>query len=254
MIRVAKILSVLSATIVLTGMSWTLNRSAQHDDIVDIASGSTDFSTLVSAVKAAGLVETLKADGPFTVFAPTNKAFAAVPAETLDDLLKPENRDRLQAILTFHVVAGEVRSTDLLAAEKAETVNGKSLPIGLRVGGANVVTADIQASNGIIHVIDRVLLPADLTAALSPARLIEMAISRGAPLYNHGQPGACAAVYEVAAEALLMNTSIPQGARASLGVALERMRSTHSMDQRAWIMRRGLDEAYVELMSPNSGS
>ena len=247
--RAIRFLSLASAAIVLMGASWTSNRSALHDDIVDIASGSEDFSTLVAAVSAAGLVETLQSDGPFTVFAPTNDAFAALPAGTLEALLKPENRDRLQAILTFHVVAGKVKSTDLLAAGQAETVNGKSLPIGLRVGGANVIKADIQASNGVIHVIDRVLLPADLTTQMSPSRLIEMAISRGAPLYNHGQPGACAAVYEVAAEALLMDSSLPSRARASLDTALETMRSTHDMDRRAWIMRRGLDDAYAAMMS-----
>ena len=129
------------------------------DDIVDVAVKAGSFNTLVAAVKAAGLVETLKGDGPFTVFAPTDEAFAALPAGTVEDLLKPENKDRLIAILTYHVVSGKVMSTDLLTTASAKTVNGASASFGLRVGDANVVKADIAASNGVIHVIDSVLIP-----------------------------------------------------------------------------------------------
>lgn len=133
-------------------------------DIVDIASSNEDFSTLVAAVNAAGLVETLKGDGPFTVFAPTNAAFAALPAGTVQDLLKPENKDKLVAILTYHVVPGEVTS-DQLAGQRMDvaTVQGQTVHIdgrnGVKVNKARVTTADIMASNGVIHVIDRVLLP-----------------------------------------------------------------------------------------------
>ncbi len=133
-------------------------------DIVDIASSNDDFSTLVAAVSAAGLVDTLKGDGPFTVFAPTNAAFAALPAGTVEDLLKPENKDKLVAILTYHVVAGEVTS-DQLAGKRQDvaTVQGETAHIdgrkGVKVNKSRVTTADIMASNGVIHVIDRVLLP-----------------------------------------------------------------------------------------------
>ena len=246
--------TVLSAVMAMSMWSASLgsgNDVVTHDDIVDVASGSDTFSILVSAVKAADLVETLKSDGPFTVFAPTNAAFEALPAGTLEDLLRPENKDRLQAILTFHVVAGRVEASDILAAGSATTVNGKALPIGLRVGEANIIKPDIEASNGIIHVIDRVLLPSELMTRMTPARLIEMAISRGAPLYNHGQPAACAAVYEVAAEALMMDSRVPKRARASLDTALRSMRSAHGADSQAWIMRRGLDEAY-EMMTASA--
>lgn len=128
-------------------------------DIVDIAAEAGSFNTLVAALKAADLVSTLKGDGPFTVFAPTDEAFAKLPEGTLEMLLKPENKHKLVDILTFHVVSGKVTSSDLLSTSSATTVNGKSAPIGLRVGNANVVTADIMASNGVIHVIDTVLLP-----------------------------------------------------------------------------------------------
>ena len=129
------------------------------DDIVDVAVKAGSFKTLVAAVKAAGLVETLKGDGPFTVFAPTDEAFAKLPKGTVEDLLKPENKDKLVSILTYHVVAGKVKSSDLLSTTSAETVNGQKASIGLRVGNANVIKADIGASNGVIHVIDTVLIP-----------------------------------------------------------------------------------------------
>lgn len=132
-------------------------------DIVDIAAGNADFSTLVAAVQAAGLVDTLKGDGPFTVFAPTNAAFAALPAGTVDTLLKPENKDQLTAILTYHVVPGKVMSGDLSNGMTATTVQGSDLTImtegGVSVNGANVTAADIEASNGVIHVIDTVIIP-----------------------------------------------------------------------------------------------
>jgi uncharacterized surface protein with fasciclin (FAS1) repeats len=132
-------------------------------DIVDIASSNPDFSTLVTAIKAAGLVDTLKGPGPFTVFAPTNEAFAALPKGTLQTLLKPENKAKLVAILTYHVVPGKVMSTDLKNGMMAKTVEGKDVTFkvgnGVMVNGAHVVKADIVASNGVIHVIDKVLLP-----------------------------------------------------------------------------------------------
>lgn len=132
-------------------------------DIVDTAVGAGTFTTLVAAVGAAGLVDTLKGEGPFTVFAPTDEAFAALPAGTVEDLLKPENKDKLAAILTYHVVAGKVMSGDLTEGMMAPSVQGGELTItlegGAKVNGANVTTADIEATNGVIHVIDAVILP-----------------------------------------------------------------------------------------------
>lgn len=132
-------------------------------DIVDTAVAAGSFNTLAAALAAAGLVETLKGEGPFTVFAPTDAAFAALPAGTVEDLLKPENKDKLIAILTYHVVAGKVMSTDLTEGMMAPTVNGASVTItldgGAKVNGAVISAADIEASNGVIHVIDAVILP-----------------------------------------------------------------------------------------------
>jgi uncharacterized surface protein with fasciclin (FAS1) repeats len=133
-------------------------------DIVDVASGSADHSTLVAAVKAAGLVETLKGAGPFTVFAPTNAAFSALPAGTVDGLLKPEKKDDLTKILTYHVVSGVVKAADLKDGQKIKTVQGGELTVSIKDGkvminGANVTSADLASSNGVIHVIDAVLMP-----------------------------------------------------------------------------------------------
>ena len=132
-------------------------------DIVDTAVGAGSFTTLVAAVSAAGLVDTLKGEGPFTVFAPTDDAFAALPEGTVENLLKPENKDQLTAVLTYHVVPGKVMSSDLSNNMAATTVQGSNVTImtdgGVTVNGANVVTPDIETSNGVIHVIDAVILP-----------------------------------------------------------------------------------------------
>jgi uncharacterized surface protein with fasciclin (FAS1) repeats len=137
---------------------------SQSSDIVSLAVGNENLSTLVAAVKAAGLVETLQGDGPFTVFAPTNEAFAALPKGTLESLLLPENKDQLVSILTYHVVGAKVMSTDLSNGQKAKTVEGDEIMVsinkkGVMINDAKVVAADISASNGVVHVIDKVILP-----------------------------------------------------------------------------------------------
>lgn len=133
-------------------------------DIVDTAVSAGQFNTLVAAVEAADLVTTLKGDGPFTVFAPTDDAFAALPEGTVENLLKPENKDQLIAVLTYHVVPGKIMSSDIAGtATMVESVQGSELDVnatdGVTVDGATVVTADIETDNGVIHVIDRVVLP-----------------------------------------------------------------------------------------------
>jgi uncharacterized surface protein with fasciclin (FAS1) repeats len=132
--------------------------------VVDIAVGSADHTTLVTAVTAAGLVETLSGTGPFTIFAPTNAAFAALPAGTVETLVKPESKDKLTAILTYHVVAGNVMAADLKDGQKVTTLNGQELTVAIKDGvvtinGAKVTAADLAGSNGVIHVVDAVLLP-----------------------------------------------------------------------------------------------
>jgi uncharacterized surface protein with fasciclin (FAS1) repeats len=159
-------MSAAAATIALgvTGWSNAIASNEAGADIVDTAVAAGSFSTLVAAVQAAGLVETLKGDGPFTVFAPTDEAFAKLPEGTVEMLLKPENKDKLVAVLTYHVVAGKVMSGDIAGKRVApETVQGRPIAVnatsGVMVNDAHVVAADIEATNGVIHVIDKVLLP-----------------------------------------------------------------------------------------------
>lgn len=140
---------------------------SQSKDIVGLAAGNENLSTLVAAVKAAGLVETLQGSGPFTVFAPTNEAFAALPEGTLESLLKPENKDKLVSILTYHVIAAKVMSSDLSNGQKAKTVEGEDVKVsignkGVMINDAKVVAADVAASNGVVHVIDKVILPSKM--------------------------------------------------------------------------------------------
>ncbi len=172
-------------------------------DIVDTAVSAGQFKTLVAAVKAAGLVDTLKGDGPFTVFAPTDAAFAKLPSGTVEALLKPENRKKLQDILKYHVVAGKVMAADAAKLTSAKTVEGQEIAIkagdgGVMINQAKVVKADIVTSNGVIHVIDSVLIPADkdivataaaskdfstLVAAVKAAGLVETLQGKG-PLHG----------------------------------------------------------------------
>src|SRR6187455_26594 len=138
-------------------------RAAQQQDIVDTAVAAGSFKTLAAALQAAGLVETLKGAGPFTVFAPTDAAFAKLPAGTVENLLKPENKAKLRRILTYHVVSGKVMAADVVKMNSAKAVSGDTFTIktmgGVMIDNAKVVKTDIKASNGVIHVIDTVLLP-----------------------------------------------------------------------------------------------
>jgi uncharacterized surface protein with fasciclin (FAS1) repeats len=140
-------------------------------DIIDTALSAGTFSTLAAALGAAGLIETLKGDGPFTVFAPTDEAFSKIPAATLSELLQPENKAKLTAILTYHVVSGRVTADEVTNLESATSLQGQTLKIststkdGLKINDANVLTPDVQATNGVIHIIDAVLIPSAAATA-----------------------------------------------------------------------------------------
>jgi len=155
------------AALLVSGVTMNTRAvAAETKDIVDTAVAAGSFKTLAKALEAADLVQTLKGPGPFTVFAPTDEAFAKLPAGTLESLLKPENRAKLQRILTYHVVAGRVMAADVVKLRSAQAVSGDSITIATRKGGvmvdnAHVVKTDIAASNGVIHVIDSVILPAE---------------------------------------------------------------------------------------------
>ena len=155
-------IALLALTLSTTGIAA---QGAASRDIVDTAVANGSFTTLATALKAAGLVETLKGQRPFTVFAPTNAAFAKLPAGTVESLLRPENKDKLRRVLTYHVVAGKVGAAEVMKMTSAKTVAGDPLTIrangsSVEVNDARVVTADVAASNGVIHVIDTVLIPA----------------------------------------------------------------------------------------------
>jgi uncharacterized surface protein with fasciclin (FAS1) repeats len=222
--------------------------SAGSRDIVETAVASGQFKTLIAAVQAAGLVEALKSKGPLTVFAPSDDAFAKLPKGTVEELLQPENRDKLKAVLSYHVVSGQI----LLGARSPATLQGQSVTIrtagAFEVNGANVTAADITASNGVIHVIDRVLIPpaAKLTPREAAREVIALAIRRGVPVFNAGQPSACAAIYEVACESLLKSHTNALGdeGRSVLRKALREMRGDEDARQQAWTLRRALDAVY----------
>jgi uncharacterized surface protein with fasciclin (FAS1) repeats len=160
-----QIVSVVVATVAAIGLTLSsVDTRAAQKDIVETAVNAGQFKTLAAALGAADLVATLKGNGPFTVFAPTDAAFAKLPAGTVENLLKPENKDQLVAILTYHVVPGRVMAADVVKLKEAKTVNGKMLDIetkgeAVMVNDAKVTATDIGASNGVIHVIDTVILP-----------------------------------------------------------------------------------------------
>lgn len=183
-------------------------QEAEGKDIVDTAVAAGDIKTLAAALKAAGLVETLKGKGPFTVFT-TDKAFGKLPKGTVEELLKPENKDKLVAVLTYHVVPGKVLAKDVVKLSEATTVQGSKVKITVkgekvRVDNAKVTATDIACSNGVIHVINRVILPPDDTD--SRAKAVEMmraAVHRGSHLYNTGHRSSCADLYQTTAERLM---------------------------------------------------
>ena len=162
--RIANLaVAVLALTVLGLTVGSTIARAAEKD-IVDTAVNAGQFKTLAAALGAADLIDTLKGEGPFTVFAPTDDAFAKLPPGTVENLLKPENKDKLVAILTYHVVPGKVMAADVVKLKEAKTVNGKMLDIetkgdAVMVNDAKVTATDIGASNGVIHVIDTVILP-----------------------------------------------------------------------------------------------
>lgn len=216
------------------------------DTIPAVAVASGRLDTLVAAVTAAGLAEAISAEGPFTVFAPTDEAFARIPNETLAGLLEPRNRDTLVRILKHHVVAGRLVAADLVGRESVETLAGTTLELGglrgrLLVADAVVETADVPASNGVVHLIDRVLMPPPQVAPLMT--LLENAVDRGAPLFNDGNPAACGAVYATALEAavLVEGYGIDPAARRRIAARLVEIGSMNDAREQAWAYRRIID-------------
>ena len=221
--------------------------------LVDVAKGAGGFKTLLAAATAADLVGVLSSEGPLTLLAPTDEAFAKLPSGTVETLIKPENREQLVAILKNHVIAGRVTLAKAIEAREGISLQGSKISFKfedgkVRVGAAALLKADIAASNGVIHVIDQVLIPsATETGPLKSGGLIELAIERGVPLFNNGDVAGCAALYEVTAEALRSMNSVPDASRKVLAKALREARAEKSARQRAWILRAALDHTLASL-------
>ncbi len=228
-------------------------------NIVETAQSAGQFNTLIAAAAAAGLADTLANGGPFTVFAPTDEAFAKLPEGTVETLLKPENKDQLARILKFHVLSGKVKSTALADGIAVDTLAEAAAGIaaagnGFTIEGANIVATDIAASNGVIHVIDAVILPPEPTAYMSGSDraldIIDTAIDAGVPLFNHGNAEATTAAYTVAAKSLMQfadEAGLSNAARMRLASGLER---SHGQSARAgaWTLRYALDDVRAELV------
>ena len=232
---------ILSITSLL--MTGTLLIGAPKKDIVDTAVEAGSFKTLVTAVKAAGLVDTLKGEGPFTVFAPTDEAFAKLPKGTVASLLKPENKQKLVDILTYHVVSGKVKAKKAAKLDSAKTVNGAKITIKpsgktLMINQAKVVKADIKTSNGIIHVIDAVLLPTPKKISGNTNHILKQAIHKGVPMFNSGHHSQTAVLYMKAGNEVLgqCSSSVCSSAANTIKTAMHRAKAEHCPTSQAWIM------------------
>lgn len=223
---------------------------AQEKDIVDTAVGAGSFKTLVAAVQAADLVETLKGKGPFTVFAPTDAAFAKVPKETLASLLKPENKAQLQSILTYHVIAGKVMAGDVLKVGEAKTVQGSPVKFSLSIGNAKIIKTDIKCTNGVIHVIDAVIMPPkkdEKKVSANPQHMIQQVVAQGSQLFNDGHHCQCADLYSNAMEELTQLDGLGQRMKGSIQETMKVASNTTDSSSRAWVLRRGLDSVYHQV-------
>ncbi len=232
--------SLLLLALALAGAHPAQAESDARPDLVSTAIADGRFEVLVAAINQADLVTTLRGEGPFTVFAPTDAAFAALPAGAVADLLKPKNQAALQRVLMTHVVAGRVLASALRPVATIKTASGARFAVGVRIGKANVVQADIQCANGIIHVIDAVLLPpAKQQEPLDASKVIAAAIDKGAPLFNAGDVEACVAVYLAAAQRLANDSGVADLARWNLAQAIEH--APADATKRAWALRHAFD-------------
>ncbi|MEM7456177.1 MAG: fasciclin domain-containing protein [Planctomycetota bacterium] len=225
------------------------------DTIPATAVNAGTFETLVAAVGAAGLVDVLGSEGPFTVFAPTDEAFAALPAGTVETLLQPENRQQLVDILKYHVVAGRVYDNDAVKAGQAETLLGRRVSInfsgeGLTVNESRVVAKNINASNGVIHVIDSVLIPTSM-GHREAMDMLNAAVNRGAPIYNAGHHGQCCDIYTQTMTTLMDSgiSGADDHTMRMISDTLASARRSHNDTDRAWALRNGIDSLYSRLSS-----
>ncbi len=225
------------------------------DNLVAVAKKAGQFTTLLAAAEAAGLADALAGEGPFTVFAPTDDAFSKLPEGTVASLLEPENKEKLANILKYHVIAGRVYSDAAVDGREARTLLGQNIRVSVGDGGAKIndaklLTTDIDASNGVIHVIDSVLLPQDKVSAHEAGQMIEQAIYRGAHLFNAGHHDQCAQIYtETARKIVNYGDRMPTTVTRDLDAVLTQASHTRCATQRSWTLRHGLDRAYFAMQS-----
>ena len=241
--------ALVAIALVAAGTAQAGHDRMQQANIVETAASAGQFETLIAAAKAAGLAGALTGDGPLTVFAPTDEAFAALPAGTIETLLKPENKDALARILKFHVIAGRVGSDALADGATLDTLAGVEATIsaaeqGFTIEGARIVATDIGASNGVVHVIDRVILPPEQMSRTDAAPSIVRAIDSGVPKFNHGNPSATVAIYSDTARNLLATADLRHGERMRLERGLDASERARTAREGAWQLRYALDDVY----------
>jgi len=249
-----------------------LTAQAQKKDIVDTAVAAKDFTILAKALQAAGLIDALKAEGPYTVFAPTDEAFKRLPKGTIAELLKPENKDQLINILTYHVVKGKVAGSTAVTLKEAKALNNQKIKLSFKdaalfVNQARVLKTDIQASNGVIHVIDNVILPPKSVKSKAKVKgskkdkgskggsakvamqIIEESIDMGVDLFNAGNERACASIYKIAAMSVLeINpATLDDADKVALQTALKTVANSKDNKENAWTLRKAIDKAYNSL-------
>lgn len=217
--------------------------------IPEVADKAGKFKTLLAAAKAAGLAKVLTGEGPFTVFAPTDDAFAKLPKGTVESLLKPENKQKLVDILKYHVVSGRVYSEDAVEAKSAKTLEGNSINVkvsdkGAFINSSKLVATDVDASNGVIHIIDAVLMPPAKGA--NARQVIREAIAEGAHLFNSGHHTACANLYHKTMNEL-MSTDLDASVKHQMKTVLTSARHATCSTTRAWTLRHGMDQMYAQL-------
>lgn len=257
-----------SAFILAASSLLPMTAHANKKDIVDTAVAADDFTILAKALEAAGLIDALKADGPYTVFAPTDEAFGRLPKGTIAELLKPENKDQLVNVLTYHVVKGKVAGSTAVTLKEADALNKQKIKLSFKdaalfVNQARVIKTDIQASNGVIHVIDNVILPPKSVKSKSSnasagtkggsakvaMNIFEEAIDMGVDLFNAGNERACASIYKIAVMSVVeINPStLDEGDLEALNTALETVAKSDDNKENAWTLRKAIDRAYSSL-------
>lgn len=218
-------------------------------NIIETAAEAGKFATLLTAAKAAGLADVLASDGPFTVFAPTDEAFAKVADGIVESLLKPENKQQLVDLLKYHVVAGRVYSDDAIKAKSAPTLLGNPVSINVtdgkaRINWSNLVNTDLDARNGVIHAIDAVLMPPQ--KKVSATTVLQDAVARGSAMFNAGHHQACADLYHQTLTGL-MSDSVNDSMKHQMSAVLTSAQSQDCPTQRAWTLRHGIDRMYTQL-------